>query len=305
MCEENNNVKILAESHFKEVFPVSYDRAWITETGANIAVLEDDSFKTDKVNNSWSSEIEEIHEEPTKNGWIDVYERENVINIMADFLHRGNMTVVEFGASVGYMIEEIKNIFPYNRYIATDLMLDGLKQSFDRNPDIQHIRCDFTDAPFKTSTVDFVYALNVLEHIEDDMQTIKECYRILKLGGECLFVVPRGEFLYDYFDEMLFHKRRYAKGELYTKCISAGFKIEKNFHFSWLCYPVFYLKKKWNRFVGKRLSAEEKVERVKADIKNAMESSIATNLMHFEHRLSKVIQPDYGVREFILCKKDS
>lgn len=305
MCEENNNVKILVESHFKEVFPVSYDKAWMTGTGANIAVLEDDSFKDDKVNNSWSSEIEEIHEEPTKNGWIDVYERENVINTVADFLHKGNKTVVEFGASVGYMIEEMKNIFPHNRYIATDLMMDGLKQSFNRNPDIQHIRCDFTDAPFKTNTVDLVYALNVLEHIEDDVQTIKECYRILKLGGECLFVVPRGENLYDYFDEMLFHKRRYAKGELCAKCISAGFKIEKNFHFAWLCYPAFYLKKKWNRLVGKRLSAEEKVERVKTDIKNAMESSIATNLMHFEHRLSKVIQPDYGVREFILCKKES
>lgn len=210
---------------------------------------------------------------------------------------------MEFGASAGYMVEEMKHLFPNNQYFATDFMPDGLRQSYVRNQDIMHVRCDFTDAPFVTESVDFVYSLNVLEHIEEDTKAISECYRILKQGGACLFVVPRGENLYDYFDEMLFHKRRYAKGELRSKCESAGFQIEDNFHFAWLCYPMFWFKKKCNQYVGRRLSREKKMERVKKDIEHTMASPLAIALIHLEHRLLKVVKTNYGVREFILCRK--
>jgi putative generic methyltransferase len=165
-------------------------------------------------------------------------------------------------------------------------------------------KCDFTNAPFEDNSIDFIYSLNVLEHIEDDKKTIAECYRILKSGGYCLFVVPRGDKLYDYFDEILFHKRRYAKGELRKKCENAGFKVKDNFHFAWLCYPAFWLKKKWNRHVGKGLTKEEKMERVKADIDHAMASPLAIRLMHLERALSDVTHPSFGVREIILCIKE-
>lgn len=304
MDDKEIYLKILKQDHFKNVWPLSYDSVWISGVKGKQAILQDDIFGTMTENNSWSTEIEEIHEEPTKNGWIDVYERERVINIVADIVGAGNKVIVEFGASAGYMIGEMRDSFPENIYIATDLMSEGLKQSFKHNSDIMHIRCDFTDAPFKDNSIDFIYSLNVLEHIEDDKKTVDECYRTLKPGGYCLFVVPRGDKLYDYFDEMLFHKRRYACGELNKKCRDAGFQIIDNFHFAWLCYPVFWLKKKWNRYVGKKLSQEEKITRVKNDIDSAMASPLAISMMHFEHSLSKVIRPSFGVREFILCMKE-
>ena len=303
-----NNVSfdfsILKKAHFLTDFPVSYEKGWKLDHKDDVPVLQDNIFGEDIENNSWSREIEEIHEEPTKNGWIDVYERERVMKTVSDVIGNRNKTIVEFGASAGYMIGEMKDTFPQNSYIATDLMYEGLIQSYRRNPDIMHIRCDFTNAPFEDNSIDFIYSLNVLEHIEDDKKTIAECYRTLKSGGYCLFVVPRGDKLYDYFDEMLFHKRRYAKGELRKKCENAGFKVEDNFHFAWLCYPAFWLKKKWNRRVGKGLTKEEKMERVKADIDHAMTSPLAIRLMHFERDLSDVIHPSFGVREFILCIKE-
>lgn len=297
-----SDYSILKNDHFKNQ-PASYDKAWIINN-EKVAILQDKIFGEITENNSWSTEIEEIHEEPTKNGWIDVYERERVIKTVSDVIGNNDKLVVEFGASAGYMIGEMKECFPKNRYIATDLMKEGLLQSYKRNPDIMHIQCDFTDAPFEDDSIDFIYSLNVLEHIEDDEKTISECFRTLKSGGHCLFVVPRGDKLYDYFDEMLFHKRRYAKRELNQKCLNAGFKVEKNFHFAWLCYPAFWLKKKWNRHVGKSLTQDEKIERVKADIDNAMASPLAIGLMHFEHALSNVVHPSFGVREFILCTKE-
>lgn len=293
-------------SHFKNTNPIGYSEGWLRKDDEKIDILQDDVFRLKTDCSSWSAEIEEIHEEPTKNGWIDVYERECVL-ATADKVLCGEegKTVVEFGASIGYMMEEMKADFPDHYYIATDVMVDGLRQSYLRNQDVMHIQCDFTNAPFMDGSVDFVYSLNVLEHIEDDIGAMSECFRILAEDGYCLFVVPRGEKLYDYFDEMLFHKRRYAKGELRYKCEQVGFQIVDNFHYAWLCYPAFWLKKKWNRFVGKHLTRDEKLERVKKDINNAMESPLAIALMHLEHKLMKTLKVHYGVREFILCKKNN
>ena len=295
--------RVLDKRHFDKFRPETYTDAWYSGSGESVGVLEDDAFNDDAAASSWSSELEEIHEEPTRNGWIDVYERNRVIDTSRELLKGGGRTVLEFGASDGYMIEEMKAAFPDNTFIATDLMREGLVKSYSRNPDILHIRCDFTDAPFAADSVDYIYSLNVLEHIEADTKTIAECFRILKPGGFCLFVVPRGADLYDYFDEMLFHQRRYDKGELRSKCESAGFHIIDNYHYAWLCYPLFWMKKKWNRFIGKRLSEEEKIKRVKSDIDQAMASPFAIGLMHFEHRMSKLVRPKFGVREFILCQK--
>lgn len=305
MKKHNLNIQILDLLHFKNFDPIRYAEKWYSSSGKETAVLSDDCFLCDFNNNSWSLEIEEVHEKPTQNGWIDSYERNQVLETIRPIFEKGlkGGVVVEFGASIGYMIEELRNAFPSNFFIATDLMNEGLQLSYRRNPDIAHIKCDFTQAPFMANSVDFVYSLNVLEHIENDAKTISECYRILKHGGYCLFVVPRGEKLYDYFDEMLFHKRRYATNELFSKCNEAGFEVEKDFHFAWLCYPMFWLKKKINRFVGRKLSKSEKIRRVKMDINHAMNSPLAIFLMWIEYKLSKFIQPSFGVREFILCKK--
>lgn len=307
MSTKRMDLESLSQEHFVNVWPLKYDGAWYSDKKGKITVLEDDRFQKETENNSWSFEIEEIHEEPTRDGWIDVYERKRVISSVSRIIGSGRNSIVEFGSSAGYMIEEMRNLFPENQYIATDLMSEGLERSYARNKDILHIRCDFTDAPFKNETVDFVFSLNVLEHIEEDVRTISECYRILKPGGYCLFVVPRGDKLYDYFDEMLFHKRRYAKGELRHKCEAAGFQVEDNFHFAWLCYPAFWAKKKWNRYFlrgGVKRSREEKIKRVKKDVNGAMESPFAIGLMRVEHAVSKIFHPQYGIREFILCRKE-
>ncbi|SEG17209.1 Methyltransferase domain-containing protein [Butyrivibrio sp. Su6] len=299
------DLKFLSRDHFKNMQPEGYEKGWLISGTTKCDILQDDIFSTSIENTSWSTEIEAIHEVPTKNGWIDVYERKRVLQTAQKIIsNRANSLIMEFGASSGYMIEEMQEMFPNNVFIATDLMNEGLKQSFKKAPNILHLRCDILDAPFTDSSIDFIYSLNVLEHIDNDKKAISECYRCVKPGGYCLFVVPRGDSLYDYFDEMLFHKRRYAKEELKKKCIDSGFTIKEDFHYAWLCYPLFWLKKKWNKFVGKRLSQEEKIERVKADIDAGMSSRLAIGMMYIENLLSKHLSPSFGVREFILCLKE-
>lgn len=61
---------------------------------------------------------------------------------------------------------------------------------------------------------DAVFALNVVEHIEDDRSAINNMIRFLKKGGTLVVLVPAYQVLYNRFDKELGHFRRYTKCSL-------------------------------------------------------------------------------------------
>ena len=49
------------------------------------------------------------------------------------------------------------------------------------------------EVPFKSASFDLVAAINFLEHIKDDETFFAEMVRVLKPGGDFLFMAPKGE----------------------------------------------------------------------------------------------------------------
>ena len=84
--------------------------------------------------------------------------------------------------------------------------------------------------PYKKS-FDLVVALDVLEHIQDDIKAIKRVREILKDNGTFLINVPAHKFLWSEHDEALHHKRRYRMHEIVTKLEDCGFNITKKTYF--------------------------------------------------------------------------
>ena len=64
------------------------------------------------------------------------------------------------------------------------------------------------------NSFDSIFALNVVEHIQDDDLAIKNCRKLLKAGGKLLILVPAYQWLYNKFDKELEHYRRYTKRSL-------------------------------------------------------------------------------------------
>ncbi len=82
-----------------------------------------------------------------------------------------------------------------------------------------------TRYPHLIGKFDTVFALNVLEHVPDHKQAIKNCYSLLKPGGKLVILVPAFQRLFNKFDVALEHQRRYTPQSLKTVISIPGFQI--------------------------------------------------------------------------------
>jgi len=75
-------------------------------------------------------------------------------------------------------------------------------------------------------TFDYIYTLNVLEHIEDDASALRSLHAKLSARGKLLIYVPAFPVLYTSMDAKVGHVRRYTRRTLTTRVMAAGFRVE-------------------------------------------------------------------------------
>ncbi len=139
---------------------------------------------------------------------------------------KGN--ILEIGSGIGNVSQFFLN---ENNTITLSDIRDSycyaLKSKFgDRKTLKGIVNIDLVAEDFETkysdllATFDTVFALNVVEHIKDDVAAIANCKKLLKKEGNLIILVPAYQSLYNTFDEVLEHYRRYNKKtlkELFTQ----------------------------------------------------------------------------------------
>jgi SAM-dependent methyltransferase len=81
-------------------------------------------------------------------------------------------------------------------YKTADLFTGGNYYSnIDYNIDISNMKA------IENGSFDVVVALDVLEHVPNHIDAIKEVYRVLELGGFCIFTVPQKDNLQTTFED--------------------------------------------------------------------------------------------------------
>ena len=80
-------------------------------------------------------------------------------------------------------------------------------------------------AAIAPQSVDCVYTLNVLEHIEDDLATIRALGERLVVGGRLVVYVPAFPMLFTSMDRKVGHVRRYRRTDLRAKVETAGLTV--------------------------------------------------------------------------------
>lgn len=147
--------------------------------------------------------------------------------------------ILEIGSGIGnisqYFIKNNSDI------ILSDLREIYLKTLTNRFPAFNQLNfylLDLVDPNFdvlhkeKFGSFDTIFALNVVEHISEDQQAIKNCYKLLKKGGKLIILVPAYQALYNRFDSELEHYRRYNQRSLNVLFDTAQFKIIQNQYFN-------------------------------------------------------------------------
>lgn len=81
--------------------------------------------------------------------------------------------------------------------------------------------------PFDDETFEITTALDVVEHLDDDIAGLRELNRVTKTGGAALVFVPAFMWLWGVQDDVSNHRIRYDRGQIIDRLRKAGFEIER------------------------------------------------------------------------------
>jgi len=131
---------------------------------------------------------------------------------------------LEVGCGTGFVLSAIHRECPQLRVFGSEVFIDALPYAASRLPEGTLYQMDARRIPFE-SEFDVIGAFDVLEHIEEDEQVLRELHRAVKPNGGILLTVPQHRFLWSVVDEQSFHKRRYSRAELVRKVRASGFEM--------------------------------------------------------------------------------
>ena len=148
--------------------------------------------------------------------------------------------ICEVGAGIGNMSSLILEGNPELLVLTdTDPYYRGLLQDrFSASPKIVvdelTLPDDSAGARYRRYSLDTVVALNVLEHIEADVNALTNIAAMLAPAGCAVILVPALQGLFGSLDVELGHVRRYTRSSLTQRMRAAGFRVEKVFYFNLL-----------------------------------------------------------------------
>jgi len=276
-----------------------YDDGWVREDGireAFLAYIEDDP----SVN--WSDQLEALHEESSRTHFLDRWTRAAIVERIGP--PTASPVIVDLGCSTGYLLEDLHAAFPESDLIGIDLVAVGLRKAHDALPAARLLQADACALPLADACVDAVVSANLLEHIRDDETVLREIRRVLRPGGTAVIVVPAAPSTYDYYDRFLGHVRRYARGELASKCMAVNLEPLEDVHLAALLYPVFWLVKQHNRRRYGELDGSELEARVAANISNTRDSRTGVLAWRLERRLLRAgVRLPFGIRSLVVARR--
>jgi len=109
--------------------------------------------------------------------WFPIFEKEDAVR---RFVKKGDL-VLELGCFNKVYEEAVTKAGGH--YVGIDVKL----WFGHRKPDIQ---CDAQKLPFRNSCFDVVLAFDIIEHVENPIQVLRESYRVTKPYGLILVTVP-------------------------------------------------------------------------------------------------------------------
>lgn len=140
---------------------------------------------------------------------------------------------------------------------------------------------------FKRNGYDLIALLDVLEHVPDDLASLRAIHMRLKPGGTLLLTVPANPWMWSAHDAAHHHFRRYTKKQLEELFLRSGLEIQLLSYFNSLLFPLVAAARVLGK-VTRKESADDKLP-------SAPVNAVLSKVFGFEkHLLGRVPMP-FGV----------
>ena len=127
--------------------------------------------------------------------------------------------ILEFSAGLGTLTEIVRN-----RYGTTPVCVE-IDENFLEILRSRGFNSFQTLQDLPSCNYEIIFSSNVLEHIDNDSQILRELKEKLAPDSHLALYVPALKFLYSSHDREIGHFRRYGRAELKQKLEHAGFEI--------------------------------------------------------------------------------
>jgi SAM-dependent methyltransferase len=121
--------------------------------------------------------------------------------------------VLELGCGTGFVLSRLHEDYPSASLVGSDIFVRGLPFANARVPSATLYQLDARHIPFRNE-FDVIGAFDVLEHIEEDGDVMRQVASALRPGGVFLATVPQHRALWSRQDVHAHHVRRYSRARV-------------------------------------------------------------------------------------------
>lgn len=184
-------------------------------------------------------EVEEKH-------WWFVARRKIVEHLVRELLRiPPGAAVLDVGCGTGAILQSLAAT--YNVY-GTDT--SALAAEFSKKRGLKNVfQCTLENFPLRDHRFRLITMLDVIEHIEDEHEVLRQASGMLSPGGVILITVPAYQWLWSRHDDLNHHKRRYTKNQLLHTLQSSGLHVTYLSYFNTLLFPLAVVQRIWSKLV--------------------------------------------------------
>jgi SAM-dependent methyltransferase len=176
-----------------------------------------------------------------------------------------------------------------------DVSEDAL--AFCRERGLENVKLGAAEQlPYDDGTFDLVTALDVVEHLDDDLAGLREMRRVLRPGGRVLLFVPTFMFLWGLQDDVSHHRRRYRMPELGRVLEQAGFEVERSTYANITFFMPILAMRKLMRLTGIKAESEN-------NINVSALNGVLARMLGAESEILKYVNIPFGVSGLCVARK--
>jgi SAM-dependent methyltransferase len=175
--------------------------------------------------------------------------------------------LLDCGAGTGRFAKEME---AYCRVLVLDDHEEALRLLRAKFAAEQVLALGKEGVPQPDASVDYVTALDVLEHVPDDVVVVSGFHRLLKPGGLAVVTVPASMALWSDWDVALHHHRRYDRVQLRTLFPERDWEVVQVNYTNVPVYPLVWLVRRWRRWFPAQAERDRAEDKMPARWVNAL-----------------------------------